>query len=206
MQITIDQLSRTPAFAKAFRQFEAEQLAERQAQIDALAGFREQWHAEVEASCEKARAAAVRLDEAHALLAVAQAEYASANSTALWRATRATAQERELEAKIIAGADQRLLRFRAWADRAKNLAGVATFEGAHTGCPAAPWKTKRALATGALCTDAMERADAMRLLAIAGDELVTELDEMAADILASLDQLGGATPGRLPRDWRAPLM
>lgn len=206
MQITIDQLSRTPAFAKAFRQFEAEQLAERQAQIDALAGFREQWHAEVEASCEKARAAAVRLDEAHALLATAQAEYASANSTALWRATRATAQERELEAAIIAGADARLLQFRAWADRAKNLAQCSTFESATAGCAASPIKTRRALATGALCSDAVKRADAMRLQAIAGDELVTELDDMAAGITASLDALGGQTPGRLPRDWRAPLM
>lgn len=206
MQITIDQLARTPAFAKAFRQFEAEQMAERQAQIDALARFREGWHAEVEASCAKARAAAARLDELHALLKVAEQAYNEANSATLWSATRATEHERELEAAIIAGADPRLLQFRAWAFRAKNLAGCATFEAAHAGCAAPPTKTRRALETGALCSKAIERADAMRLEAIAGDAITDELDAMAGDILASLDQLGGATTGRLPRDWRAPLL
>lgn len=206
MNVTLDQLARIPGFSKMLKQAETEQLSERRAKIDALAGYRQQWHAEVQASCEKARAAAVRLNEAHATLAAAQEEYAAANSAALWIGTRANAQERALEAEIAAGADPRLLQFRAWAFRAKNLAGCSTFESALVGCPAAPWKTRRALETGELCADAVKRADDMRLQAIAGDELVTELDEMAADILASLDQLGGATPGRLPRDWRAPLM
>lgn len=206
MQITLDRLAKNPAFAKMLKQAEADQLSERQAQIGALSVFREQWHAEVEASCARARAAAARLDELDAMLAVAREEYSEANAAALWRATRATEQERALEASIIAGADPRLLQFRAWASRAKNLAGCATFEAAHAGCAAPPTKTRRALETGALCSKAIERADAMRLEAIAGDAITDELDAMAGDILASLDQIGGATTGRLPRGWRAPLL
>ena len=46
---TLETLARVPAFAAAVRELEAGQLAERQAQIDALAAFRAQWHADLAA-------------------------------------------------------------------------------------------------------------------------------------------------------------
>jgi len=198
---TLETLARVPAFAAAVRELEAGQLAERQAQIDALAAFRLQWHAEIAALDARAQSARREADELRARMLEFQSEADRANSEALWRSTRATEQDRALEAVILAGADPRLMQFRAWAARAANLAAVATYEqGA-----AAP-NARQAREVSRLADEATARADEMRREAIAADDVALELDAMAAGIVQALDRLGGSAAARLPRDWRAPLI
>ena len=63
---TLETLARVPAFAAAVRELEAGQLAERQAQIDALAAFRLQWHADIAALDARAQSARREADELRA--------------------------------------------------------------------------------------------------------------------------------------------
>lgn len=205
---TLETLARVPAFAAAVRELEAGQLAERQAQIDALALYRAQWHAEIAAL--DARAQAARRD-AEALRARAlefQQDADAANSALIWNSTRATERDRALEAAILATADPRLMQFRAWAARAANLAGVATFEqaAAFAGTAAPAPSARQAREVGRLCNEATARADQMRREAIAADAVALELDALAAGIVQALDRLGGSAAARLPRDWRNPLI
>lgn len=198
---TLETLARVPAFAAAVRELEAGQLAERQAQIDALALYRAQWHAEIAAL--DARAQAARRD-AEALRARAlefQQDADAANSALIWNSTRATERDRALEAAILAGADPRLMQFRAWAARAANLAAVATYEQG-----AAALNARQAREVARLCAEANARADEMRREAIAADDVALELDALAAGIVQALDRLGGSAAARLPRDWRNPLI
>ena len=130
-----------------------------------------------------------------------QTEADRANSAALWRTTRATERDRALEAAIMAGADPRLMQFKAWAARAANLAAVATYEQG-----AAALNARQAREVARLCNEANTRADQMRREAIAADAVALELDAMAAGILQALDRLGGSAAARLPRDWRSPLI
>lgn len=199
--LTLETLARVPAFAAAVRELEAGQLAERQAQIDALAAFRAEWHSEVIQLGERAQAARREADELRARLLEVERDADAANSAALWRSTRATEQDRALEAVILAGADPRLMQFRSWAARAANLAGVATYEQG-----AAALNARQAREVARLCAEANARADEMRREAIAADAVTLELDAMAAGILQALDRLGGSAAARLPRDWRAPLI
>ena len=198
---TLETLARVPAFAAAVRELEAGQLAERQAQIDALARFRLQWHAEIAALDARAQSARREADELRARMLEFQSEADRANSEALWRSTRATEQDRALEAVILAGADPRLMQFRAWAARGANLAAVATYEQG-----AAALNARQAREVARLCAEANARADEMRREAIAADDVALELDAMAAGIVQALDRLGGSAAARLPRDWRAPLI
>lgn len=198
---TLETLARVPAFAAAVRELEAGQLAERQAQIDALAAFRAEWHSEVIQLGERAQAARREADELRARLLEVERDADAANSAALWRSTRATEQDRALEAVILAGADPRLAQFRAWAARAANLSSVATYEQA-----AAALNARQAREVARLCAEANARADQMRREAIAADDVALELDAMAAGIVQALDRLGGSAAARLPRDWRNPFI
>ena len=198
---TLETLARVPAFAAVVRELEAGQLAERQAQIDALARFRLQWHAEIAALDARAQSARREADELRARMLEFQSEADRANSEALWRSTRATEQDRALEAVILAGADPRLMQFRAWAARGANLAAVATYEQG-----AAALNARQAREVARLCAEANARADEMRREAIAADDVALELDAMAAGIVQALDRLGGSAAARLPRDWRSPLI
>lgn len=199
--ITLETLAKTPAFRAALAELEAGQLAERQAQIDALAAFRAQWYGEIAALDARAQSAAAELNELRARMLEIEREANQANSALLWRSTRATEQNRALEAAILATADPRLPQFRAWAERAANLAGVATYEQG-----AAALKARQAREVARLCAAANARADAMRREAIAADAVALELDALAAGILQALDRLGGSAAARLPRDWRNPLI
>lgn len=205
---TLETLARVPAFAAAVRELEAGQLAERQAQIDALAAFRAEWHSEVIQLGERAQAARREADELRARLLEVERDADAANSAALWRSTRATEQDRALEAVILAGADPRLAQFRAWAARAANLAGMATYEqvAAFAGAAAPAPNARQAREVARLCAEANARADEMRREAIAADDVALELDAMAAGIVQALDRLGGSAAARLPRDWRNPLI
>lgn len=199
--ITIETLAKTPAFAAALRELEAGQLAERQAQIDALAVFRAQWHNEIAALDARAQSARQEADELRARMLEAEREADAANSALLWKSTRATEQDRAQEAAIMATADPRLMQFRAWAARAANLAGLATYE-----LGAAALNARQAREVSRLCAEANARADEMRREAIAADDVALELDALAAGIGQALDRLGGSAAARLPRDWRAPLI
>ncbi len=205
---TLETLARVPAFAAAVRELEAGQLAERQAQIDALAAFRLQWHAEIAALDARAQSARMEADELRARAMESQTEADAANSALLWRSTRATERDRALEAAILATADPRLAQFRAWAARAANLAGLATFEqvAAFAGAAAPAPNARQAREVIRLADEATARADQMRREAIAADAVALELDAMAAGILQALDRLGGSAAARLPRDWRSPLI
>ena len=205
---TLETLARVPAFAAAVRELEAGRLAERQAQIDELAAFRAEWHNEVMQLAECAQTARRAADELRAQVLELQTEADRANSAALWRTTRATERDRALEAAILATADPRLAQFRAWAARAANLAGVATFEqvAAFAGAAAPAPNARQAREVARLCAEANARADEMRREAIAADDVALELDAMAAGIVQALDRLGGSAAARLPRDWRAPLI
>ena len=198
---TLETLARVPAFAAAVRELEAGRLAERQAQIDALAAFRAEWHNEVMQLAECAQTARRAADELRAQVLELQTEADRANSAALWNSTRATERDRALEAAILATADPRLMQFRAWAARAANLAAVATYEQG-----AAALNARQAREVARLCNEANTRADQMRREAIAADAVALELDALAAGILQALDRLGGSAAARLPRDWRAPLI
>lgn len=208
MQITIETLAKTPAFAAALRELEAGQLAERQAQIDALAAFRAQWHNEIAALDARAQTARREADQLRARMLDVERDADAANSALLWKSTRATEQDRALEAAILATADPRLAQFRAWIARAGNLAGVATYEtvSAFAGAVAPVPNVRQAREVARLCAEANERADQMRREAIAADDVALELDAMAAGILQALDRLGGSAAARLPRDWRASLI
>lgn len=198
---TLETLARVPAFAAAVRELEAGRLAERQAQIDELAAFRAEWHAEVMQLAECAQTARRAADELRAQVLELQTEADRANSAALWRTTRATERDRALECAILATADPGLAQFRAWAARAANLAAVATYE-----LGAAALNARQAREVSRLCAEANARADQMRREAIAADDVSLELDAMAAGILQALDRLGGSAAARLPRDWRNPLV
>ncbi|HRP24247.1 hypothetical protein [Thauera sp.] len=206
--ITIETLAKTPAFAAALRELEAGQLAERQAQIDALTTFRAEWHSEVIQLGERAQAARREADALRARLLEVERDADAANSAALWRSTRATERDRALEAAILAGADPRLMQFKVWAARAANLAGVATYEqvAAFAGAAAPAPNARQARAVARLADEATARADEMRREAIAADDVSLELDAMAAGIVQALDRLGGSAAARLPRDWRASLI
>lgn len=206
--IIIETLAKTPAFAAALRELEAGQLAERQAQIDAWLDFRAQWHAEQMELAARADATHKRLEEMRSRLQELERESDQANSAARWKATRDLERERHMEAAILAGADPRLAQFRAWAARADNLANVATYEQvvAFAGTAAPAPDTRQAREASRLCAEANARADEMRREAIAADDVAAELDAMAAGIRQALDRLGGGAAGRLPRDWRAPLI
>lgn len=205
---TLETLARVPAFAAAVRELEAGQLAERQAQIDALAAFRVKWHADIAALDARAQSARREADELRARALEVQHDADAANSALLWNSTRATEQDRRLEAVILAGADPRLAQFRAWAARAANLAAVATFEqvAAFAGAAAPAPNARQACEVARLCNEATARADEMRREAIAAADVALELDAMAAGILQALDRLGGSAAARLPRDWRNPLI
>lgn len=95
---TLETLARVPAFAAAVRELEAGQLAERQAQIDALAAFRAQWHAEIAALDARAQSARREADELRARALEVQQDADAANSALLWNSTRATEQDRRLAA------------------------------------------------------------------------------------------------------------
>ncbi|MBC9070955.1 hypothetical protein IAI53_03170 [Thauera sp. CAU 1555] len=206
--ITIEALAKTPAFAAALRELEAGQLADRQAQIDAWRAYRAQWHAEQAEFAARAHAVRQELDQARARVRDLEQQADRANSEALWSATRATERDRALESSIVAGADPQLHLFRAWAARAANLAGVATYEtvAAFAGSAAPATNAGLAREVARICAEATERADAMRREAVAADAVALELDAMAAGILQALNRLGGSAPARLPRDWRAPLI
>lgn len=206
--ISIETLAKSPAFAAAIRELEAAQLAERRAQIDALADFRAQWHGELADLNAKAQEARRKLDEQRALMLEAERASDEANSAALWRATRLMQQDRRLEAAILAGADPRLEQFRAWAARAANLAGLATYEqvAAFAGTTVPPSNARQAREVCRLCDEAIERADEMRREAIGTEDVALELDALAAGILRGLDRMGGSAAARLPRDWQAPLI
>jgi hypothetical protein len=205
---TLETLARVPAFAAALRDLEAGQLAERQAQIDALAAFRVRWHAELAALDAQAQSARREADELRGRMLEVEREADAANSALLWRSTRATEQDRALEAAILATADPRLAQFRAWAARAANLAGMATYEqvAAFAGAAAPAPNARQAREVARLCAEANARADQMRMEAISADAVALELDAMAAGIVQALDRLGGSAAARLPRDWRAPLI
>lgn len=206
--ITFETLAKTPAFAAAMRDLEAVQLAERQAQIDALAAFRVRWHADLAALDAKAQSARREADELRARAMEVQQDADAANSALLWNSTRATEQDRRLEAAIMAGADPRLAQFAVWAARAANLAAVATFEPvvAFSGAAAPATNARQSHEVSRLCAEANARADRMRREAIAADDVSLELDAMAAGIVRALDRLGGSAAARLPRDWRNPLI
>lgn len=205
---TLETLAKTPAFAAALRELEAGQLAERQAHIDALAAFRLQWHADIAALDARAQSARREADELRARALEVQQDADAANSALLWSSTRATERDRALEAAIMAGADPRLMQFKAWAARAANLAAVATFEqvAAFAGAAAPAPNARQAREVSRLCNEATARADEMRREAIAADDVSLELDAMAAGIVQALDRLGGSAAARLPRDWRASLI
>lgn len=198
---TLETLARVPAFAAAVRELEAGQLAERQAQIDALAAFRAQWHADLAALDARAQAARREAEALRARALEFQQDADAANSALLWNSTRATERDRALEAAILATADPQLMQFRAWAARAANLAGVATYEQG-----AAALNARQAREVARLCAEATARADEMRREAISADDVARELDAMAAGIVQALDRLGGSAAARLPRDWRNPLI
>ena len=206
--ITLETLAKTPAFAAALRELEAGQLADRQAQIDALAAFRATWHNEIAALDARAQTARREADQLRARMLDVERDADAANSALLWKSTRATEQDRALEAAILATADPRLAQFRAWAARAANLAGVATYEtvSAFAGAVAPMPNVRQAREVSRLCNEATARADQMRREAIAADDVALELDAMAAGILQALDRLGGSAAARLPRDWRSPLI
>ena len=205
---TLETLAKTPAFAAALRELESGQLAERQAHIDALAAFRAQWHADLAALDARAQSARREADELRGRMLEVQQDADAANSALLWNSTRATERDRALEAAIMAGADPRLMQFKAWAARAANLAGVATFEqvAAFAGAAAPAPNARQAREVIRLADEATARADQMRREAIAADDVALELDAMAAGILQALDRLGGSAAARLPRDWRSPLI
>ena len=207
LNITIDALTKAPAFAGILRELETAQLAERQSQIDALEKHRNAWRQEAARINAEARAAKERLEELRMQALAAAQDFDRANSACCWGATKATRVERELEAAILAGADPRLAKFRAWASRAANLAAVATYEtaAAFAGAPPAS-NTRQAREVARLCAEATARADQMRREAVTADNVSLELDAMAAGILQALDRAGGSGPGRLPRDWQAPLI
>ena len=198
---TLETLARVPAFAAAVRELEAGQLAERQAQIEAMAAFRVKWHAEIAALDARAQSARREADELRARALEVQQDADAANSALLWNSTRATERDRALEAAILATANPTLPQFRAWAARAANLAAVATYEQG-----AAALNARQAREVARLCAEANARADEMRREAIAADDVALELDAMAAGILQALDRLGGSAAARLPRDWRNPLI
>ena len=198
---TLETLAKTPAFAAALRELEAGQLAERQAQIDALAAFRLQWRADIAALDAQAQSARREADELRARALEVQQDADAANSALLWNSTRATERDRALEAAILATANPTLPQFRAWAARAANLAAVATYEQG-----AAALNARQAREVARLCAEANARADEMRREAIAADDVALELDAMAAGIVQALDRLGGSAAARLPRDWRNPLI
>ena len=205
--ITIETLAKAPAFAAIVRELEAAQLAERQAAIDALEAFRAEWSAEIAAIDARAQAARRKLDALRAEVQEAEREHDEANSALLWRSTRATQKDRQLEAAILACADPRLAQFRAWAERAANLANVASYEqaAAFAGAPPAS-KARQSREVCRLCAEATERADQMRREAIASEDASLELTALAAGILQALDRMGGSATARLPRDWQAPLL
>lgn len=205
---TIETLAKTPAFAAALRELEAGQLAERQAQIDALAAFRAQWHADLAALDARAQAARREAEALRARALEFQQDADAANSALIWNSTRATERDRALEAAILATADPRLAQFRVWAARAANLAAVATYEqvAAFAGAAAPAPNARQAREVARLCAEANARADEMRREAIAADDVALELDALAAGILQALDRLGGSAAARLPRDWRSPLI
>lgn len=205
---TLETLARVPAFAAAVRELESAQLAERQAQIDALAAFRVKWYAEIAALDARAQSARREADELRARALEVQQDADAANSALLWNSTRATERDRALEAAIMAGADPRLMQFKAWAACAANLAAVATFEqvAAFAGAAAPAPNARQAGEVARLCNEATARAEEMRREAIAAADVSLELDAMAAGIVQALDRLGGSAAARLPRDWRNPLI
>jgi hypothetical protein len=203
LNLNLETLMKLPAFAEILREQEDGQLAERQAQINELAAFR------TNATAEQARLAAEvqRLDheraELRARLAQLDAEHGTANGAALWHSTRATQKARNKEAEILAGANPNLLRFRAWADRADNLARISTAGLGYVAGDAPRITHANQREAVRLCAEAVTRADRMRLEAISADDVTLELDALAAGILDALDRAGGSA--RLPRDWRQPL-
>lgn len=205
---TLETLAKSPAFAAALRELETGMLAERQAQIDALAAFRVKWHADIAALDARAQSARREADELRARALEVQQDADAANSALLWNSTRATERDRALEAAILAGANPTLPQFRAWAARAANLAAVATYEqvAAFAGAAAPAPNARQACEVARLCNEATARADEMRREAIAAADVALELDAMAAGIVQALDRLGGSAAARLPRDWRNPLI
>lgn len=204
LNFDLNLFKKMPAFAELLQQHEDGQLAERQAQIDALRAFRADDAAEQAHLAAEVQRIDAERQQIRARLAQLNAEHGTANSAAIWHANGATRKARDMEAAILAGADPNLLRFRAWADRAGNLARISTAGLGYVAGDAPRITHANQREAVRLCAEAVTRADEMRLEAISADDVALELDAIAAGILDALDRAGGSA--RLPRDWRHPLI
>ena len=184
---TIDALKKLPAFQQMFAEAEAEAIAKRAAEISEWVETDKKYRSEIDklqAIVSKYRAAVEQkeLELKHLTSQRDSSQLELMQVANRWHHKRNAARER-----ILAGADSRLVHFMLWAQRVENLALFA----AHKSAPyiihgekssQQDEATKRAKTVSSMCQHAVERAEAMRLDAIAHEDVTVELTGMAAAI------------------------
>lgn len=184
---TIDALKKLPAFQQMFAEAEAEAIAKRAAEISEWVDTDEKYRSEIDklqAIVNKYRAA---VDQKELELKHLTNQRDSSQLELMQVANRRHHKRNAARERILAGADSRLPHFILWAQRVENLALFASHRAAPRiviGGDSTQEKEagKRARAVSSMCQHAVERAEAMRLDAIAHEDVTDELTGMAAAI------------------------
>lgn len=184
---TLDTLKKLPAFQQMFAEAEAEAIAKRSAEISEWVETDEQYRSEIDklqAIVSKYRAA---VDQKELELKHLTSQRDSSQLELMQVANRWNHKRNAARERILAGADSRLVHFMLWAQRVENLALFASHK-------SEPYiihgekstqqdeAKKRAKTVSSMCQHAVERAEAMRLDAIAHEDVTVELTGMAAAI------------------------
>lgn len=208
---TIDALKKLPAFQQMFAEAEAEAIAKRAAEISEWVETDEQYRSEIDklqAIVNKYRAA---VDQKELELKHLTSQRDSSQLELIDMANRWTHKRKSAIERILAGADTRLVHFILWAQRAENLAQFAAYRAepiAVVGLGESRQHAeaiKRAKTVSSMCIHAVERAEQMRLDAIAHEDVTDELTGMASAIREAYGPLSTFV-GELPPDsvWLKP--
>lgn len=212
----LERLKGTPVVQQAMREVESQELADRQKLIDELEALRStlgtfgamRSKREEEINAEILKVEKRRTELGNELIAL--------DTTGSRIRSTANREMAPLMAQIKAGADPRINNFELWANQAYKLAVAETWNSGTHGklfmmqpgtegrvAQTAKLALESVARLGRLVTDSTARADAMRLEAALPDDVMLELQAMAAAIHAEYQAV--QRPVRLSSNFIAPI-
>jgi len=201
----MDTISQLPAVREMLAAAEQDVLDKRQAKIDSWRAQQAEDTAHLKHlnnACQAARAEAAKAnDEYRRLLSISDQAHTAFHAAS----TRAHRRDTAARNDVLAGADRRIHSFMLWAQRAENLAKLASANAlplAFEGTSPMRWETARehTLLVSSKARNAVGRAEEMCLEAISEANMLAELAELADGVRAAYAPLERIMPRRLPSD------
>jgi hypothetical protein len=208
--VSIDQLKNTTVFAAALRELDETNQATRQDLVAQLGANSKSLPEETRALCTDEQKLLAEKEAIRQRMVQIDSRLGELRDQIHRIGRRGDSQRRLLRDRLMASADQRIYVFLVWAERAKNLANLASFspfaavEGA---TQSAEVIFKNAIVAARQVSNSVnlciDRAQQMLLEAQSADEIGLELTSMAAGIYQDYVKVPGVRG--FPADYQGPL-